>query len=105
MQVGLTLSQKKMLIQTLKIFKCLFKKFLQQFPLKKVHINHDKKAWLTKGIIISRQQKRDLYILHKTTHDPCLKICYKKYTKILFKVIKVAKKCIIINYLVVLTTK
>ena len=94
-----------MLIQTLKIFKCLFEKFLQQFPLKTVHINHDKKAWLTKGIIILCQQKRDLYILHKTTHNPYLNNYYKNYTKILSKVIKAAKKCITTNYLVVLITK
>ena len=45
-----------------------------------------------KGIIISCQRKRDLHILHKITHDPYLKNYYKNYTKILFKIIKAAKK-------------
>jgi len=57
-----------------------------------VHINYNKKAWLTKGIKISCQQKRDLYILYKTTSNPNFKHYYKSYTKILTAVIKAAKK-------------
>ena len=66
--------------------------FNHSFPYKKVHINHHKKAWLTKGIKISCQRKRDLYKLYKTTHDLNFKNYYKNYTKILSEVIKTAKK-------------
>jgi len=53
------------------------------------HNNHTKNPWLTKGIKISCQRKRDLY---KYTHDLNLKNYYKNYTKILAEVIKTAKK-------------
>jgi len=64
--------------------------FYHSFPYKKVHINHNKKAWLTKGIKISCQRKRDLYKLYKTTHNLNFKNYYKNYTKILSEVIKTA---------------
>jgi hypothetical protein len=66
--------------------------FYHSFPYKKVRINYNKKAWLMKGIKISCQRKRGLYILYKTTHDSNSKNYYKNYTKILSEVIKAAKK-------------
>jgi hypothetical protein len=75
------------------------------FPYKKIHINHNKKTWLTKGIKISCQRKRDLYRLYKTTHDPNFKKYYKNRTKILSEIIKAAKKYITINYSFVQKTK
>ena len=66
--------------------------FNHSFPYKKVRINHNKKAWITKGIKISCQRKRDLYKLYKITHDSHFKNYYKNYTKILSEVIKAAKK-------------
>ena len=66
--------------------------FYHSFPYKKVHINHKKKARLTKGIKISCQRKWDLYKLYKTTQDLNFKNYYKNFTKILSEVIKAAKK-------------
>ena len=44
--------------------------FYHSFPLKKYYNNCTKQAWLTKGIKISCQCKRDLYILCKGTKTP-----------------------------------
>jgi hypothetical protein len=66
--------------------------YYHSFPYKKIHINHNKKAWLTKGIRISRERKKDLYKTYKNTHDPNFKNYYKNYTKILTEIIKAAKK-------------
>jgi exonuclease III len=65
--------------------------FYHCFPYKKVLNNYNKKAWITKGIKTSCQKKRDLYNLCKTSQDTNLKQYYKKYTKILTDVIKIAK--------------
>ena len=75
-----------------KILNAYLRIFYHCFPYKKVHINYNKKAWLTKCIKISCQRKRDLYILYKTTSNPNFKHYYKSYTKILAEVIKAAKK-------------
>jgi hypothetical protein len=66
--------------------------FYHCFPYKNVHNNYSKKAWITKGIKISCQWKRDLYKLCKTSHDSNLKYYYKNYTKILADVIKTTKR-------------
>jgi hypothetical protein len=48
--------------------------------------------WITPGIIISSQHKRDLYLLCRSTKDSKLNIYYKKYCRILSDVITTAKK-------------
>ena len=53
---------------------------------------HSKQGWLTKGIKISCQHKRDLYMLCKDTNNSKIKNYYKTYWKVLSKVIKTAKR-------------
>jgi hypothetical protein len=48
--------------------------------------------WITKGIINSCKRKRDLYLLIKSKNDNNLRNYYLRYSKILSKVIKTAKK-------------
>jgi hypothetical protein len=62
------------------------------FPLKKTHYNHNNKAWITPGIKISSQHKRNLYLICRNTKDPKLKSHYKTYCRILSEVTKTAKK-------------
>jgi hypothetical protein len=50
------------------------------------------KAWLTIGIKISCSNKRKLYLLYRKSNDLKLKIYYKNYCKILYKVIILAQK-------------
>jgi exonuclease III/uncharacterized protein YutD len=66
--------------------------FYQSFPFKKVYYNHINKPWISNGIKISCQHKRNLYLLCRKTDNPMLKSHYKLYCKILTKVIKTAKK-------------
>jgi len=66
--------------------------FNHSFLLKKLCHSHYKKAWITTGIKISIQHKRDLYLLCGSTKDPKLKNYYKTYCRILSDVIKTAKK-------------
>jgi hypothetical protein len=49
------------------------------------------KAWLATGIK-NCSNKRKLYLLYRKSNDPELKIYYKDYCKILYKVITLAKK-------------
>jgi hypothetical protein len=51
-----------------------------------------KTAWITKGIRISCKHKRELYMLTKENADLSRKLHYKRYCKILSKVIIAAKK-------------
>jgi hypothetical protein len=66
--------------------------FYQSFPLRKVYHSQLNKAWVTTGIKISSQNKRDLYLLCRSTNNPKLKKYYKTYCRILSDVIKTAKK-------------
>jgi len=66
--------------------------FYHCFPYKKVSINYNMKARITKDIKISCQKKRYLYNLCKTSQDSNLKQYYKNYIKILADVIKTAKR-------------
>ena len=66
--------------------------YYNSFPPKKVYINNNNRAWLTKGTRISCQRKRDLYLIYKHTTNPRLRNYYKTYCKILTEVIKTAKK-------------
>ena len=68
------------------------RKFYHSFPLKKLHYNYNNKAWVTNGINISSQHKRDLYLICRSTKDSTLKSYYKTYCRILSEVIKMAKK-------------
>jgi ribosomal protein S4 len=43
--------------------------FNHSFPLKKYYNKHTKQGWLTKGIKIPCQHKRDLYMLCKDTNN------------------------------------
>jgi len=52
--------------------------------------NHN--GWITKGIRISCQRKRDLYSIYRHSNSPRAKEFYKKYSAILKKVIIDAKK-------------
>ena len=66
--------------------------FYHSFPLKKAYHNYNKKAWITTGIKISSQHKRDLYLIYRSTHDSNLKNYYRTYCRVLSEVIKTAKK-------------
>jgi len=66
--------------------------FYHSFPLKKVYHSQQNKAWVTTGIEISSQHKRDLYLLCRSTDNSKLKNYYKTYCKILSDVINTAKK-------------
>jgi len=69
-----------------------FRIFYHSFPLKNVYHSQLNKAWITTGIKISSQHKRDLYLLCRSTKNPKLKNYYKTYCRILSDVIKTAKK-------------
>jgi hypothetical protein len=71
--------------------------YYKSFPPRKVYINNNNKACLTKHIRISCQRKRDLYLIYKHTTNPTIRNYYKTYSKILTEVIKTAKNSILIN--------
>ena len=54
--------------------------------------HHSNKIWITPGIIISSQHKRNLFLLCRCTKDPKLNNHYEKYCRILSDVIKISKK-------------
>jgi len=66
--------------------------YYHSFPLKKYYNNYTKQGWLTKGIKMSCQHKRELYTLCKNTNNFKIINYYKTYCKILSKVIKTAKR-------------
>jgi hypothetical protein len=55
-------------------------------------MNKKESTWMTRGIKISINHKRELYLNSKHSNDPTLKEFYKLYYKILSRVIKKAKK-------------
>jgi len=65
--------------------------FIHSFPCKQFATKHNTKPWISRGIIISSQHKRDLFVLCRVTKDTKLMKHYKKYTKILSDVVKSAK--------------
>ena len=75
----------KFLDTYLKIFNTCFTK-------KKLHSTHAYNPWITRGIKISCQNKRILYLNCRNKIDKNLKNQYKNYCKILSNVIKAAKK-------------
>ena len=68
------------------------KLFNFSFPLKKIYCKSTNTAWLTSGIKTSYLNKRKLYINLRNTNDPKLTAYYKKYCRILTRVIKLAKQ-------------
>ena len=66
--------------------------FYSSFPLKKVRYKTYNKAWLTPGIKISCANKRKLFLEQRHRNDPQMTTYYKKYCRILTKVIKLAKQ-------------
>jgi hypothetical protein len=69
----------------LRIFNCWFIK-------KQKHSNTIYKPWLTKGIKISCNRKKEFYFKIRENNETQHKLYYKQYCKILYKVIKEAKK-------------
>ena len=66
--------------------------FYHTFPLTRCQHTYYNKPWITPGIIISSQHKRNLYILCRSTKDSKLNNHYKKHSRILSDIIKIAKK-------------
>jgi hypothetical protein len=61
------------------------------FPKKQVKAKTKSNPWMTCGIKISCQHKRELYLALRNSNDPNLKHYYKIYCKILSNVIKHAQ--------------
>ena len=58
-----------------------------------MHLNHNNNnQWITNGIKISCQEKKELFMLIRHSNDVNFKIYYKQYCKVLSKVICAAKK-------------
>jgi len=61
------------------------------FPKLTVNVTTSIKQWITKGIINSCKQKKNLYLLTRNNNDMQLKEYYIRYSKILSKEIKTVK--------------
>jgi hypothetical protein len=66
--------------------------FNASFPIIKKGESTKCSRWLTNGIRISCITKRNLYATYRNSRDPNFKTYYKKYCKILYSVIRAAKK-------------
>jgi hypothetical protein len=67
--------------------------FYTSFPLHKtIQRSNKNKSWITTGIKISCNHKKDLYLLSRDSNDINLKEYCKQYCKILSSVIKEAKR-------------
>ena len=62
------------------------------FTKKVIKTQHNYKHWITTGIKTSCKRKRELLFPCRLSNDPNLKIYYKRYCKLLTKVILTAKK-------------
>jgi len=62
------------------------------FPFVRLKNLQNSKPWLTKGIKISCLNKRRLYLNYRNSNNPNLKKHYKKYCRILTRVITTAKR-------------
>jgi hypothetical protein len=81
-------------------FHCiLLRHFESRFPNMYKSYRPKHNGWITKGIRISCQRKRDLYSIYRHSNSPNAKEYYKKYSTILKKVIIDAKNCIMTNRL------
>ena len=65
--------------------------FNSSFPKKKVLVSKKNTMWMTSGIKISINHKRELYLNSQNSNNPKLKEYYKLYSKRLSKVIREAK--------------
>ena len=73
--------------------------FEQSFPLKKVDINRNKfpiNQFFTRGLIVSRNKKNDLYNTFLTTRDPLSKSTYMKYRNCYNRTVRLAQ-CLYYN--------
>jgi hypothetical protein len=68
--------------------RCYHSSFLK----KEFKYNHTYNQWITKGIKISCKKKKELFLLCRHSNALNLKIYYKRYCKVLSKVILAAKK-------------
>jgi hypothetical protein len=75
-----------------KFLNTFFIRFYASFPKKKMKLTHNPKAWITKGIKTTCNNKRKLYLICRESDDPELKTYYENYCKILSRVIITAKK-------------
>ena len=74
-------------------FHCIhLRHFENSFPLRYKSYITKHNGWITKGLKISCQRKRDLYFVYRHLNNPKLKEYYKRYCAILRKVINLAKK-------------
>jgi len=71
--------------------RCYHSSFLK----KEMHLDHNNNQWITNGIKISCQKKKELFMLIRHSNDVKFKIYYKQYCKVLSKVICAAKNYII----------
>jgi len=78
------------------IFNSFINNFLRiynsSFPLTQVTNTMTRSTWITSGILTSCRHKRELYNKLKNNNNATLAFYYKDYSKILSKVIKVAKR-------------
>jgi hypothetical protein len=75
------------------------------FPLQKIIERCNNKSWITAGIKISCQCKRELYLLSRVSSDTNLKNYYKQYCKVLTNVIREAKRSMYHNHIIISTVK
>ena len=66
--------------------------FYSRFIKKQVTFNHKYNPWITIGIRILSNKKRQLYLKYRVSNDNNLKLYYKWYCKILSEVSKAAEK-------------
>ena len=67
------------------------------FPVQRIIVGNMYKGWLTKGILISSEHKKSLYLLCRSSKNPVLKNHYRKYCKILTNTIQMGRDYTIMN--------
>ena len=71
--------------------------FYSCFPIKNFRYPHAQKPWVTSGIKVSCANKRTLYLVSRSSSNPNIKEHFKKYCRILTRVIVKPKNYIIIH--------
>jgi hypothetical protein len=66
--------------------------FYGSFPVHSISVDNKTKGWLTKGILISCEHKKGLYLLYRSSKNLAIKNHYRKYCKVLTRTIQLAKK-------------
>ena len=69
----------------------LLRIFHASFPEKRLQLQHTDKTWITKDILTSIKNKRELYLRCRNSNNLELKNHYKSYCKLLTKIIRQAK--------------